>query len=233
MIQKTSAASPGLSDIRGGEVDVDKVYPSGVRVGRTSYGLGLFAFAFIPAGTPIARVFGRVIHDPDYHSDYCIDVGEDRVLEPAAPFCYMNHSCEPNCILMHYVAEEELDGTEIEGNLESLDEDEYDEEDEDECVFSEDFDEGDFSEANEDEDDDAEVEYPGDEIPPTAEVWVETLRDLFPGDELTIDYAWPADRAAKCLCGSPNCRGWICDPEELDQLTIDSGQLAIDNAERG
>jgi len=28
---------------------------------------------------------------------YCMDIGNGRVLEPHAPFRYVNHSCEPNC----------------------------------------------------------------------------------------------------------------------------------------
>ncbi len=236
MIQQTPPASFDATDIRGGDADLDKVFPSGVRVGRTSYGLGLFAFAFIPKGTPIARVFGRVIHDPDYHSDYCIDVGDDRVLEPAAPFCYMNHCCEPNCILMHYVAEDELDGSEIEGNLEEIDDPDAEldgdfEDDEEECLYGGACDDCPGNDCScyeeceldaENEEDDEEVEYPGEEIPHSAEVWVETLRDILPGQELTIDYAWPADRAAKCLCGAKTCRGWIVDPAELELLEVEA-----------
>lgn len=29
------------------------------------------------------------------------------------------------------------------------------------------------------------------------------------GDELTIDYAWPAEAAIPCGCGSRWCRGWV------------------------
>ena len=47
-----------------------------------------------------------------------------------------------------------------------------------------------------------------------AEIWVETIQDIMPNEELTIDYAWPAERAVKCLCGKPKCRGWIVDPAE-------------------
>ncbi|MEM9657825.1 MAG: SET domain-containing protein-lysine N-methyltransferase [Planctomycetota bacterium] len=38
------------------------------------------------------------------------------------------------------------------------------------------------------------------------------------GEELTIDYSWPADAAIPCKCGAPTCRGWIVAPEELKQL---------------
>ena len=209
--------------IRRGKSDLDKVFPSGVQVGKTSYGLGVFAFAFIPKGTPIARVAGQVIHDPDYGSDYCIDAGEGKVLEPVPPFCYLNHACEPNCHLMQYVREEDADESE---NLEigELSEEEMDFEGH--CDLTDDdgiyggieeetadsrrqtaAEEEDASESDDLFDDDAD-----------AEIWVESVHDILPGEELTIDYAWPADRAVKCLCGKPRCRGWIVDPAEREHL---------------
>ena len=36
-----------------------------------------------------------------------------------------------------------------------------------------------------------------------------------PGEELTIDYAWPAAAAIPCRCGTPSCRGWIVAKDEL------------------
>ena len=53
---------------------------------------------------------------------------------------------------------------------------------------------------------------------PVQQLWLETLRVIQPGEELFIDYAWSADTAIPCLCGHPNCRGWVVDPEELDIL---------------
>jgi hypothetical protein len=47
------------------------------------------------------------------------------------------------------------------------------------------------------------------------QLWIAALRTIRPGEELTIDYAWPADVAIRCLCKAPKCRGWIVDPEEL------------------
>ncbi len=108
--------------------DEGRVFPSGVRVGRTSYGLGVFSFALISKGTPIARVPGKLIHDPDYGSDYCISAGEGSVLEPGPPFCYLNHSCQPNCQLMQYVREEADADEELEVGELSEDEMRLDEE---------------------------------------------------------------------------------------------------------
>ena len=184
--------------IRRKKSDLGKVFPSGVTIGRTPYGFGVFAFAFIPQGTAIARVSGDIIHDSNYSSDYCIDAGDGKVLEPAPPFCYLNHSCEPNCELMVYDTEE---ATEDESAIA------------DDCVYG--STDGDCVPANTIEDEDTEDE-PEDILEP--QVWVEAIRDILPDEELTIDYSWPADRAAKCLCGKPMCRGWIVDPAERDQL---------------
>ena len=46
-------------------------------------------------------------------------------------------------------------------------------------------------------------------------LWLQTVRSIDAGEELTIDYAWRADAAIRCLCGSPVCRGWIVDTREL------------------
>jgi hypothetical protein len=200
--------------------DLGKIFPSGVRVGKTSYGLGVFAFAFIPKGTPLARVPGRVIHDPNYSSDYCIDVGDDKVLEPGPPFCYLNHACEPNCMLSHYVREADCDESE------DLETGELTEEEMDfECdcgLIDDDGIYGGMEEGEEvgtiEEDEESDIDEPSFENDVDAEIWVESIRDIMPNEELTIDYAWTADRAMKCLCSSSQCRGWIVDPSERELL---------------
>jgi hypothetical protein len=219
------------------ESDLGRVFSSGVRVGKVLYGLGVFAFAFIPKGTPLGRIQGRIINDPNYGSDYCINAGENKVLEPGPPFCYLNHSCEPNCQLMQYVREEyNAEGETLEvGELSENDMDfeEDDEEaeyytdaeplDDDDCFYG-DGAAAEIEDAVEEYDEEAEEEEEGDEADmqfednSDGELWVEAVRDIMPGEELTIDYAWPADREEKCLCGTPNCRGWIVDPAELHLL---------------
>jgi uncharacterized protein len=42
------------------------------------------------------------------------------------------------------------------------------------------------------------------------------LKSIKAGSELTIDYAWPADAAIHCLCGSAGCRGWVVAESELE-----------------
>ncbi|MDR2441880.1 MAG: SET domain-containing protein-lysine N-methyltransferase [Planctomycetaceae bacterium] len=224
------------------ESDLGRVFPSGVRIGKVTYGLGVFAFAFIPEGTPLGRIQGTIINDPNYSSDYCINAGKGKVLEPGPPFCYLNHSCEPNCQIMQYVRdddkieEETLEIgalSETDMNLNDEDPDEEPENqlpDEEECFY------GDGAAAEIETNDTEWTEEiheewitqkdAQDSIQDTmqfeddtdAELWIEAIRDIMPGEELTIDYAWPADRGAKCLCGSPQCRGWIVDPDELHLL---------------
>lgn len=55
---------------------------------------------------------------------------------------------------------------------------------------------------------------------PTQEdrLWLQTIRPIHTGEELLIDYRWPADAAIPCQCGTPACRGWVVDPEELHLL---------------
>ncbi|MDR1270173.1 MAG: hypothetical protein LBK82_11675 [Planctomycetaceae bacterium] len=239
------------------ESDIGRVFTSGVRIGKVSYGLGVFAFAFIPEGTPLGRIQGKIINDPDYGSDYCICAGDGKVLEPGPPFCYLNHSCEPNCQIMQYVRDsdniekESLEvGTLLETDMDFDNEDDNSDEepenqlpDDDDCFYGD----GGAAEIAIDNIEGAEESYgivptsntiaknsaphfePDSEQDVTqevmqfeddvdAELWIEAIRDIMPGEELTIDYAWPADRHAKCLCGSPQCRGWIVDPKELHLL---------------
>jgi hypothetical protein len=208
--------------VRREDSDLGRVFSCGVRIGKNSYGLGVFAFAFIPQGTPIARVAGHIIHDPNYGSDYCIDAGNGKVLEPAPPFCYLNHACEPNCQLMQYVREEDADEAE-ELEASGLTEEEMDFEGEcdlsdDDCIYGG-IEEDEYLENKvEEEEYDLDAEETVFEDDADAEIWIESIRDIMPDEELTIDYAWPADRAVKCLCGATRCRGWIVDPAERELL---------------
>ncbi len=56
------------------------------------------------------------------------------------------------------------------------------------------------------------------------EIHVEAISDIPEGAELTIDYAWSADGAIKCLCGAAACRGWVVCPEELPKLLKQQGK---------
>ena len=49
-------------------------------------------------------------------------------------------------------------------------------------------------------------------------VYVRAIRNIQPGNELTIDYAWEAEAAIPCLCTAKTCRGWIVAIEELHRV---------------
>jgi uncharacterized protein len=48
-------------------------------------------------------------------------------------------------------------------------------------------------------------------------LWLQAKTTLAPGEELTIDYAWPAEVATRCHCGCPDCRRWIVARDQLEQ----------------
>ncbi len=137
---------------------------------RSATGRGVFARrSFRPTET-VGRVRGKVIRDPSYTSDYCMDLGDEASLEPAPPFRYLNHSCEPNCALVQVEVFDEADP----------------------------------------------------QAPPQIQIWVETVAPVVRGEQLTIDYGWPAHSAVPCACASPHCRGWIVAEEELDSIAAES-----------
>ncbi len=79
----------------------------GIRVGAAKFGKGVYATKSFAVEEIVGQVQGQVVHDSDHASDYCIDLFPDCSLEPAAPFRYVNHSCSPNCQLVHYDIEDE------------------------------------------------------------------------------------------------------------------------------
>ena len=133
----------------------------GVRVGPSSVGLGVFSLKTAAIHELIGPIRGTVFDDPQYESDYCMEIGDHSALEPESPFRFVNHSCQPNCALVE-----------------------------------------------------VEPYTPG-----AGELWLEVLIDISPGDQLTIDYAWPAWAAIPCRCGCPQCRGWIVAVGERHRIT--------------
>ncbi|TAG10880.1 MAG: SET domain-containing protein [Verrucomicrobia bacterium] len=62
---------------------------------------------------------------------------------------------------------------------------------------------------------------------PNCEAWIQgrrifihALRDISPGEELTFDYAFDVEHYQDhpCLCGRPNCVGYIVAREQWDEL---------------
>jgi uncharacterized protein len=64
------------------------------------------------------------------------------------------------------------------------------------------------------------LEFEANEHPGAAELWLAIESDIEPGEQLTIDYAWPAEDAVPCGCGTQGCRKWIVAAEELGQIVI-------------
>lgn len=139
-----------------------KKWSDKLRVRTTHLGKGVFARKRFRKSQIVGEAIGKIIINAEYDSRYCVELSDTHVLEPGAPFRYLNHSCEPNCELF------------------SWEPDEW-----------------------------------GDE---SHRVFVQALRTIQPGEELTIDYAWQAEAAIPCLCSAANCRGWIVDVSELPHL---------------
>jgi len=78
-------------------------YPDGVRVGRSSAGLGLFATRAYKKGERIIEYVGRVIplaEEYTSRSKYLFEVSSRKTIDGAARSNiarYINHSCIPNC----------------------------------------------------------------------------------------------------------------------------------------
>ncbi len=53
---------------------------------------------------------------------------------------------------------------------------------------------------------------------PGQRLYLIALEDIEAGEELTIDYHWPADAAIRCECHSENCRGWVVCLSEIDKI---------------
>lgn len=130
-----------------------------VRVGETHVGRGVFARRRLKADIVLGEILGEILADHPEDSSYVMELPSCKLLEPAAPLRFLNHSCDPNCEIFYWEAEP---GTVQEDRL-----------------------------------------------------WLQTIRPIEPGEELLIDYSWPADAAIPCRCGATGCRGWICDPAEL------------------
>jgi hypothetical protein len=148
-----------------------------VRVGPAQCGLGVFALRPFHVDELIGHVRGKVMTDPAYESEYCMEFGAGLAIEPRPPFRYVNHSCQPNCGLVE-----------------------------------------------------VEVDWDNDR-PGEHELWLEALSEIATGDQLTIDYGWPAEVAERCRCGSPGCRGWIVAEEQVGRPMGPKGERPDARAE--
>ncbi|MFZ3044201.1 MAG: SET domain-containing protein-lysine N-methyltransferase [Minisyncoccia bacterium] len=78
-------------------------YPEGVRVGRSSAGLGLFATRAYKKGERVIEYVGRHISTAEEYtskSKYLFEVNKRKTIDgkPSMNIAgYINHSCKPNC----------------------------------------------------------------------------------------------------------------------------------------
>ena len=72
----------------------------------TPVGKGVFATQPFLKNQLVGTITGQLFTDPNYGSPYCFDLENGAVVEPAAPFRYVNHSCEPNCEIELYDEDE-------------------------------------------------------------------------------------------------------------------------------
>lgn len=70
-----------------------------VDVAESKTGMGVYTRTALAIGCIVGEVEGEIIDDLSYSSDYCIDLENGSLMEPASPFRFVNHSCEPNCEL--------------------------------------------------------------------------------------------------------------------------------------
>lgn len=151
-----------------------KLAKRGLRIGRSPVGKAVFATRRIFDGTCIGEIEGEVISDDEYRSRYAFDLENGAQLEPAPPFRFVNHSCEPNCAF-------DLIGVD-------------------------------------------HVDQPNSTT--VRKLLIFAINDIESGDELTIDYNWPASFAIRCNCKTPSCRGWIVGKKSLERLQPTAGTAA-------
>ena len=70
--------------------------PDQVRVVENHLGKAVNSVRSYPAGSVIGEIVGRVFNDDSGADDYTFEY-DDQLMEPEAPFRFLNHSCAPNC----------------------------------------------------------------------------------------------------------------------------------------
>ena len=73
-----------------------------VTIGESKFGKGLFATNQFTKGLVLFIFTGQIIHFTDTVSlgdneCYPIQIDKEKYLNPDNPWCFINHSCDPNC----------------------------------------------------------------------------------------------------------------------------------------
>ena len=73
-----------------------------VEVRTSKYGKGVFAARQFLPGELVMEITGQYHPRRKYEgSDYVMELDDRWLLEPTIPAAYLNHSCSPNCELVH------------------------------------------------------------------------------------------------------------------------------------
>ena len=68
------------------------------------------------------------------------------------------------------------------------------------------------------------AEFASDEVSKRNQIpdlYVYACKAISAGEQILIDYQWPAHYAIPCECGSKNCRGWVVCDEELHLIEFE------------
>lgn len=73
-----------------------------ITIGNSKFGKGLFTNKEFRQGEVLFTFTGQIIHFADTVSlgekeSYPIQIDQSKYLNPDEPWCFINHSCEPNC----------------------------------------------------------------------------------------------------------------------------------------
>lgn len=71
--------------------------PEYVNVEDSHIGKGVYATRGYPMGAVIGEITGELHKEPYLGTSYSFEAKDGYQLEPAEPFRYLNHCCEPNC----------------------------------------------------------------------------------------------------------------------------------------
>ena len=76
--------------------------PEDLEIRTSVFGKGLFAKRDFVEKEIIGLITGKIIDDPNYWSEYCIELDDCFSLEPFEPFRFLNHCCQPNAEMLCY-----------------------------------------------------------------------------------------------------------------------------------
>ena len=76
-----------------------------VRTGQTHVGRGVFARRRLKADMLLGEIHGEILNEHPEDSSYVMELPSEKLLEPAAPLRFVNHSCDPNCEIFYWEVE--------------------------------------------------------------------------------------------------------------------------------